>query len=227
MVTREQSQLLRPDLLEGVSILIAGAGSEAAHGSFAAAVRDTCLALGARVSDCRLPPASGAREAAVGAPRESGGAEEGELAGALARAGELDMLVVDCAGLFAHALAGERAYGRSALSGCLEASWSIIHAVVNDVFLARGGGGRIVLLAPPPDADGPDGAEHVGAACSGLENLARTLSIEWARRQITTVAIATRTAAAVEETAELTAYLASPAGAYFSGCLLDLRGPRG
>ncbi len=109
---------------------------------------------------------------------------------------------------------------------CLDASWNVTRAVANRAFLPEGRGGRIVYLAPPPDA-----GEHADAARAGLENLARTLSIEWARHAVTTVAIAPGAANTVGaanapgEVAALTAYLASPAGAYFSGCLLDLRGP--
>ncbi|HXO18740.1 MAG TPA: hypothetical protein VOA87_02320, partial [Thermoanaerobaculia bacterium] len=81
-------------------------------------------------------------------------------------------------------------------------------------------GGRIVYLAPAADT-----GEHAGAARAGLENLARTLSVEWARHAITAVTIAPGSATTAGEVARLVAYLASPAGAYFSGCLLDLRGP--
>ncbi len=62
------------------------------------------------------------------------------------------------------------------------------------------------------------------AARAGAENLARTLSVEWARHEITVVTIALGDVTAPGEAAALTAYLASPAGAYFSGCQLDLRG---
>ncbi len=79
-------------------------------------------------------------------------------------------------------------------------------------------GGRVVST-PAPDA-----GEYATAARAGLENLARTLSIEWARCGIATVAIAPGESTAASEVAALVAYLASPAGAYFSGCLLDLRG---
>jgi hypothetical protein len=73
----------------------------------------------------------------------------------------------------------------------------------------------IVLLAPPPG-----GADHE-AARAGLENLARTLSIEWARRNIRTVTILQ--GADPHATAELVAFLASKAGAYFDGCAFTLR----
>jgi NAD(P)-dependent dehydrogenase (short-subunit alcohol dehydrogenase family) len=112
---------------------------------------------------------------------------------------------------------------RAALRACLDASWNVTRAVANRAFLPGERGGRIVYIAPAPD-----GSEHVDAARAGLENLARTLSIEWARHGITAVTIAPgATGAGAGEVAALTAYLASPAGAYFSGCLLDLRGAAG
>jgi hypothetical protein len=77
----------------------------------------------------------------------------------------------------------------------------------------------IVLLAPPP------GDAHHAAARAGLENLARTLSIEWAQHGIRPVAVLQ--GGDDEATAELVAYLASPAGAYFSGCAITLRPPTG
>ena len=64
--------------------------------------------------------------------------------------------------------------------------------------------GLIVLIAPPP------GGAHHAAARAGLENLARTLSIEWARHRIRPVAILPGSPDAV---AELVALLASKAGA--------------
>jgi NAD(P)-dependent dehydrogenase (short-subunit alcohol dehydrogenase family) len=110
-----------------------------------------------------------------------------------------------------------------ALRACLDATWNVTRAVVTHAFLPAGSSppaGRIVYLAPAPSA----GAQ-ADAARAGLENLGRTLSIEWARHGITLITIAPGGATAAGEVAALTAYLASPAGAYFSGCLLDLRGP--
>ncbi len=137
---------------------------------------------------------------------------------AVAESGGLDLLVVDGAGLFAYG-----ADARAALRTCLDATWNVTRAVVNLAFLPverSSPSGRIVYLAPASDA-----GEHADAARAGLENLARTLSIEWARHGITLVTVVPGEATAAGEVAALTAYLASPAGAYFSGCLLDLRGP--
>lgn len=198
----------------------------------AQAISEACAALGARVFECDALPDTGAPEAADAGEED---AAEREIDRALAAAGTLELLVVDGAGLYASLARpprsegegeGERAgqgtangRGRAALLGCLEASWNLTRAVVNRAFLARERGGRIVYIAPAADA-----GEHADAARAGLENLARTLSIEWARHAITTVAIAPGPATTAAELGSLTAYIASPAGAYFSGCQLDLRG---
>jgi hypothetical protein len=98
----------------------------------------------------------------------------------------------------------------------LEDGWDAIHATASGGMLERGG--LILLIAPAP------GDAHAEAARAGLENLARTLSIEWARFNVRPVAIhpAGDDAAAV---AEVCAYLASEAGAYFSGCVFSLSRP--
>jgi NAD(P)-dependent dehydrogenase (short-subunit alcohol dehydrogenase family) len=123
--------------------------------------------------------------------------------------------VVDAASIFSSAHDDARA----ALGSCVAGAWSVTRAVVNAVFLGEQRGGRVVYLAPAPGA-----GAHAGAARAALENLARTLSIEWARHGITTVAIAPGDDTPPDEVAALVAYLTSPAGAYFSGCVLDLCG---
>lgn len=79
--------------------------------------------------------------------------------------------------------------------------------------------GLIILLSPPPTNP------HAHAARAGLENLARTLSIEWARHDIRTVTI--HQTSDPHATAELAAFLASRAGAYYAGCAFSLRPPTG
>lgn len=242
MPTIDASQLLRQDLLHGVSVLLAAAPAKpGALAPVAAAVAAACEELGAHVGRCELG-------ADVSASGESGRASEprgvGEpaandaVARAVADLGGAQVLVVDGTSAFPQVgdIGGEDRVGsgrslaaREALRACLDASWNVTSAVANRAFLADGHGGRIVYIAPSADA-----GEYADAARAGLENLARTLSIEWARHGITAVAIAPARAGSARaaadtarEVAALTAYLASPAGAYFSGCLLDLRGPRG
>lgn len=94
----------------------------------------------------------------------------------------------------------------------LTRTWADVRAVAPAAFIPSKRG-RIILLAPRDDA-------RVVAA--GLENLARTLSVEWARFGITTVAVVPGATATDEEIANLIAFLCSPAGAYYSGCRFDL-----
>jgi hypothetical protein len=99
---------------------------------------------------------------------------------------------------------------RAALDGAWDAVLPAAEAMI------AGSGGQLVLLAPPP------GGAAVEATRAGLENMARTLSIEWARHAIRPVAILPGTATSPAEVAELVAFLASRAGAYYSGCALTL-----
>jgi citronellol/citronellal dehydrogenase len=78
-------------------------------------------------------------------------------------------------------------------------------------------GGKLVFIAPPPGA-----GEHAEATRAALENLARTTSIEWARYAIRPTAIAPGDGTSADEVASLVAFLASPAGDYYSGCLFSL-----
>jgi NAD(P)-dependent dehydrogenase (short-subunit alcohol dehydrogenase family) len=116
---------------------------------------------------------------------------------------EADVVVWDGAAAFA------ASSGASAVRAALDDGWDAIRGSLAD-------GQLIVLLAPPP------GDAHAAAARAGLENMARTLSIEWARREIRPVAVHPGATTPAEEVAELVAFLASPAGAYYSGCRFDL-----
>ena len=103
--------------------------------------------------------------------------------------------------------------GRDAGDGLLTDTWAAVRAVATEAFIPQRAG-RIVLLSPHGDAKPPAAA---------LENLARTLSVEWARFGVTAVAVAPGAAATDAQVADLVAFLCSEAGAYFSGCRLDLR----
>jgi NAD(P)-dependent dehydrogenase (short-subunit alcohol dehydrogenase family) len=125
--------------------------------------------------------------------------------------GRVDVLVCDAAAPFAAA-----GGGLTALRGTLDGAWNAVRAVTNAA-LRPAGGGKLVLLAPPPGA-----GEHAGALAAALENLARTLSVEWARYGIRPTAVLPSDATTQAELALLAAYLASPAGDYFSGCAFRL-----
>lgn len=131
-----------------------------------------------------------------------------------AEAAGLDALVVDAAAPFAAARDGgdELAPLRAAGDG----AWIATRAIANAAWIGpQADGGKVVLVAPRPE----DG-QHAGAARAALENLSRTLSIEWARYGIRTTAIAPGTEWSDDEVADLVAYLVSPGGDYFSGARL-------
>jgi hypothetical protein len=129
-----------------------------------------------------------------------------EEATAAAAAGvEAGVLVVDAAPLFG-------AGGADALRRALDATWSAVRAHRGFERAAK-----VVLVAPRPAA-GP----LAEALRAGLENLARTLSIEWARFGVRTTALLPGPEVDDREVAELIAFLASPAGDYFSGCRFEL-----
>ncbi len=208
MPNAEPSALLRPRLLEGVSIVLAQAGGSDGRGlPFAGPVGEICLALGARVAVCE--PAQG------GDAEERESADDAAVQAAREELGGADVMIVDSAGMF------ELAPEPDALAETLQSTWNLTRALANGAFIPGPAGGRILLVAPRSTP----GARHASAAAAGLENLARTLSVEWARYGVTVLAVAPGAETAAEEVAALCAWLASPAGAYFSGCLLDLTGP--
>ena len=94
----------------------------------------------------------------------------------------------------------------------LDGAWLALRPVARSAWIEpEAPGGKLLLIAPPPADSGTE------AARSGLENLARTLSVEWARYGIRVVALLPGAATGPAELAELAAFLASPAGDYHSG----------
>lgn len=143
-----------------------------------------------------------------GDPALEGGEERlGEWA---RRHSPLHGLVCDVRGAFASG-------GRAQLLEAHERAWVATREVVAGALIPGGEPGRVVLITPGPDA-GPLAA----AARAGLENLARTLSVEWARFGVTVVAVAPGVATSEAHVADLVSFLCSPAGEYFSGCRIEL-----
>jgi hypothetical protein len=107
-------------------------------------------------------------------------------------------------------------FAASGLDGAMQRAWDAVRAVAVGS-LIPGAAGKVVLVAPGPDA-GP----HAEAVRAALENLARTLSIEWARYGITATAVAPGPDSSEQELADLVSFLVSRAGDYYSGCRFDL-----
>jgi NAD(P)-dependent dehydrogenase (short-subunit alcohol dehydrogenase family) len=106
--------------------------------------------------------------------------------------------------------------GQDALQTAVAQAWMATRAIANGA-LIPGEGGKVVLVAPSADA-----GAYAEAARAALENLTRTLSIEWARHRITAVTIAPGSETTPEQLTTLVCFLVSPAGDYFSGTRFDL-----
>jgi NAD(P)-dependent dehydrogenase (short-subunit alcohol dehydrogenase family) len=106
--------------------------------------------------------------------------------------------------------------GQAHLGTALEAAWVATRGVATGALIPAGAG-KVLLVTPRP-ADG----SFAGAARAALENLARTLSVEWARYGVTAVTIAPGARTTEDDLAELVCFLVSMAGDYFSGCAFEL-----
>jgi citronellol/citronellal dehydrogenase len=196
--------LLRPGLLDGQVVGVAGR-----TGGLGRAAAGACGALGAHVEQVGdeghrvdLADEAGVRAAlaAIAAPERA-----------------LHTVVVDAASAFAPGSGS----GADALRAAMAVAWTVARAAAAEVMIEAPEGGRLVFLAPSAGA-----GRYAGALRAALENLARTLSIEWSRYAIRTATVAPGRHSRASEVADMVAYLASPAGAYFSGCVLDLDGAR-
>jgi citronellol/citronellal dehydrogenase len=172
--------------------------------------------------------------------------------GVLERHGRIDLLVNNAGGQFLSPAEDITPKGfRTVIRLNVEGTWLMTHAVATRAMMPEARGGKIVNVTLSPH-HGLPGMAHSSAARAAVENLTRVLSIEWARFGIRLTAVApgpmaTETmrtkypkevvegaAATVplgrlgteEEFAWLIAYLASPAGDYFSGAVLTIDGAR-
>lgn len=170
--------------------------------------------------------------------------------GVLERHGRIDTLVNNAGGQYMSPAEDLTAKGfETVVRLNLLGTWLMTHAVAAKAMIPAEGGKIISVTLSPHH--GLPGMAHSSAARAAVENLMRVLSIEWARFNIKTTAIASghfRTDALkkypepvqagvartvplqrlgeAEEQAWLVAYLASPAGDYFSGATLTLDGGR-
>ncbi|HEX4671532.1 MAG TPA: hypothetical protein VH279_04660 [Solirubrobacteraceae bacterium] len=133
-----------------------------------------------------------------------------DLGAAVVTEGPADAIVYDAAAAF-----GEG--GQAGLRDATARGWTAIRDVATDTLIPDNRGGKVVVIAPRPGA-----GAFAGAARAGLENLARTLSVEWARYGITATAITPGNATTDDEIAQLVCFLVSPAGDYFSGSRFSL-----
>ena len=176
--------------------------------------------------------------------------------GTLERHGRIDLLVNNAGGQFLTPAEDITAKGfRTVMRLNVEGTWLMTHTVATRAMMSGPGekprGGKIVNVTLSPH-HGLPGMAHSSAARAAVENLTRVLSIEWARFGIRLTAVAAGHFAtdtlrskypkpvvegvagtvplgrlgSEEEFAWLVAYLASPAGDFFSGAVLTIDGAR-
>jgi len=181
---------------------------------------------------------------------------EALVEGVLERHGGVDLLVNNAGGQYLSPAEDITPKGfRTVIRLNVEGTWLMTHAVATRAMMGaregRPSGGKIVNVTLSPH-HGLPGMAHSSAARAAVENLTRVLSIEWARFGIRLTAVAPGPMATEtlrtkypkpvvegvagtvplgrlgteEEFAWLVAYLASPAGDYFSGAVLTLDGAR-
>jgi NAD(P)-dependent dehydrogenase (short-subunit alcohol dehydrogenase family) len=257
MAESRDSRIFREGLLEGQVCLVSGAGSGLG--------RETALELarlGATVVGCgrREEPLSETAilaEGLVGSFEHEAmdirdeGAVERLIERVLERHERLDVLVNNAGGQFLAPAETITPKGfRTVIELNVQGTWLMSHAAATKAFIPQGGGKILSVTLSPHH--GMPGMVHSGAARAAVENMMRTLAVEWARFGIKTCALAagqfaTETlltkypravidnlersipigrAGRAEEMAWLVAYLASPAGDFFSGTTITIDGAR-
>jgi len=257
MAESSRSQVFRDGLLEGTVCVVSGAGSGLG--------RETALELarlGAAVVGCGRRAEPLAETAALAAELPGSFAHEAldireeELVGrffdaVLERHGRLDVLVNNAGGQFLSPAEAITPKGfRTVLDLNVLGTWLMTHAAATRAMIPQGSGKVLSVTLSPHN--GMPGMVHSGAARAAVENMMRTLAIEWARFGITTCSLAAGQFATEtlltkyppqvvenlarsipvgrtgrpEEIAWLVAYLASPAGDFYSGTTITLDGAR-
>jgi citronellol/citronellal dehydrogenase len=249
------SRIFRPDLLRDQVVIVTGGGTGLGR---ATAVELTALGAHVVVVGRRLEPLDetvGLCAEGLASAEQCDIREEDQVDAlvdtVLERHGRIDTLVNNAGGQYMTPAEDITPKGFRTVVGLnLEGTWLMTHAVATKAMIPEARGGKIISVTLSPH-HGLPGMAHSSAARAGVENLMRVLSIEWARFNIRTTALAAGHFATdalkkypkpvyegvartvplqrlgeAEEHAWLVAYLASPAGDYYSGAVLTLDGAR-
>jgi citronellol/citronellal dehydrogenase len=257
MAETSHSQVFRDGLLDGLVCAVSGAGSGLGRESALELAR-----LGAVVVGCgrRSEPLAETAELAKGLAGsfefEPLDIREEEpvgrfFDGLLERHSRLDVLLNNAGGQFLAPAESISAKGfRTVIDLNVTGTWLMTHAAATRAFIPQGGGKVISVTLSPHN--GMPAMVHSGAARAAVENMMRTLAVEWSRFGIKTCSLAagqfatdtflnkypqeilTHVARSIplgrtgraEEMAWLVAYLASPAGDFISGTTITIDGAR-
>ncbi len=256
-MAERRSRIFAPGLLDGRVCLVSGAGS-----GLGRATALELASLGALVVGCGRRPepleetaalideGGGTGEAVATDIRDEQAVDE-LVGGILERHGRLDVLVNNAGGQFLSPAEAISPKGfRTVVELNVQGTWQMTHSAATKAFIPQRSG-KVVSVTVSPH-HGMPGMVHTGAARAAVENMMRTLAIEWARFNIKLCAVAAgqfdtevlrtkypkqvsenvaRTVplgrlGTPEEMAWLIAFLASPAGDFFSGAVLTLDGGR-
>jgi citronellol/citronellal dehydrogenase len=256
-MAERNSAIFAPDLLDGQVCVVSGAGTGLGKATALELAR-----LGATVIGCGRRPEpladTVAEIEALGGAADSecldirdDDAVESLFDGVLQRHGRVDLLVNNAGGQFLSPAEAISPKGfRTVIELNVTGTWLMTHAAATKAFIPQRSG-KVVSVTISPH-NGMPGMVHSGAARAAVENMMRTLSIEWARFNIRLCAVAAgqfdtevlrtkypkpvaenvhRTVplqrlGTPEEMAWMIAYLASPAGDFVSGAVLTLDGAR-
>ena len=191
----QPSTIFAPGLLDGMVCLVSGAGSGLG--------RETSLELtrlGATVVGCgrRQEPIDETRELiaelggtadAIATDIRDEDAVAALVDSVLERHERLDLLVNNAGGQFLAPAETITAKGfRTVTELNVQGTWNMTHAAATKAFIPQGGG-KVVSVTLSPH-NGMPGMVHSGAARAAVENMMRTLSVEWSRYGIKLCAVA-------------------------------------
>ncbi|HMT05523.1 MAG: SDR family oxidoreductase [Solirubrobacterales bacterium] len=252
-----RSEIFRDGLLDGRVVVLSGAGTGLGREAALEMVR-----LGAKVIGCgrRQEPLE---ETATLAEGKRGSfsfstldirdeeAVDSFIERVVADHDRIDVLVNNAGGQFLSPAEMISPKGfRTVLELNVTGTWLMTHAAATRAFIPQESGAIINVTLSPHN--GMPGMVHSGAARAAVENMTRTLSIEWSRFNIRTCSIAAGQFATdtfvnkypkeivesvhqtipmgrvgeSEEMGWLIAYLSSAAGAFHSGSVITLDGAR-
>ncbi|PTL58225.1 SDR family oxidoreductase [Paraconexibacter algicola] len=249
------SQVFREGLLDGQVCIVTGGGSGLGRVTALelASLGAQVIVCGRREEPLQetaaLAPAGNVRAATCDIREED--QVDAFVDGVVAEHGRIDLLVNNAGGQFMVPAESITPKGfRTVIRLNVEGTWLMTHAVATKAMIPQRGGKILSVTLTPHN--GLPGMVHSCAARAAVDNMMKVLAVEWARFDIKLNAIAAGmfgtdtfltkypkpivdgAAATVplqrlgrpEEIAWLVAHLASPAGDYTTGSVIDVDGGR-